>query len=79
MTAICRLRPGGDATRAKILAAIRDLSARSGYPPTLREICATAGLSGPGQLTHHLHILADDGHIEWKPRKSRTLRLIGET
>jgi DNA-binding transcriptional regulator YbjK len=69
-------RAPGDASRARILQAIRDLTAEYHRPPSHREICDRAQVS-MGSLTHNLDALADDKKIRRLPG-SRGIELIDD-
>ncbi len=56
-----------------ILAAIRDLTHRNGYPPTVREIGAAVGLSSPASVQNHLRVLERNGYIRRGSLKRRAL------
>lgn len=59
-----------------ILAAIRDLTHRNGYPPTVREIGAAVGLSSPASVQNHLRVLERNGYIRRGSLKRRALEVV---
>ena len=61
-----------------ILDFIRDFSARSKYPPTIREIGRSVGITSTSVVNYNLNILEQKGYIERDREKSRGLKLVGE-
>jgi repressor LexA len=61
-----------------ILDFIRDFSARSKYPPTIREIGRSVGITSTSVVNYNLNILEQKGLIERDREKSRGLKLVGE-
>ena len=61
-----------------ILDFIREFSARSKYPPTIREIGHSVGISSTSVVNYNLNILEQKGLIERDREKSRGLKLVGE-
>lgn len=61
-----------------ILDFIREFSARSKYPPTIREIGHSVGISSTSVVNYNLNILEHKGFIERDREKSRGLKLVGE-
>ena len=51
----------------------------SGYPPTVREICAATGLKSPRSVSQHLEALERKGHIRRGREKSRAIQFLGIT
>lgn len=51
----------------------------SGYPPTVREICAATGLRSPRSVSQHLQALERKGHIRRGREKSRAIQFLGAT
>jgi len=49
----------------------------SGYPPTVREICAATGLRSPRSVSQHLQALERKGHIKRGREKSRAIQFLG--
>jgi repressor LexA len=61
-----------------ILDFIREFSARSKYPPTIREIGHSVGITSTSVVNYNLNILEQKGFIERDREKSRGLKLVGE-
>jgi repressor LexA len=59
----------------RILGFLEEHSHRNGYPPTLREVAAHFGLSGPRGAQKHLEALQKKGYLERFPRRSRAIFL----
>ena len=49
-----------------------------GYPPTVREIATTIGVSSPATVQAHLDSLANKGYIKKGSNKNRTIELMVE-
>lgn len=62
--------------REQVLAFIREHAARTGAPPTVREIAAALGIPSPNAVTGHLRALERAGLIERTPRRSRGIRAV---
>lgn len=54
-----------------VLNAVRDLTAASGYPPTMREIGAATGLSSTSSVAHHVNTLEKAGLLRRDPHRPR--------
>lgn len=62
----------------QILQFINDFSAREGYPPSVREICAAVGLRSPSTVHTHIRTLAARGLLQkGDATKKRTLTVAG--
>lgn len=61
-----------------MLHAIRTLTDRLGYAPTIRELADECGLHGPNSVKAHLEPLRRKGWVTWEDGKARTLRVVGE-
>ena len=72
------MRMSKEESQAKILAYIRDEIQNKGYPPSVRDICAAAGLSSPSTVHSHLHRLEKAGYIKRAEGQNRSIRLVGE-
>jgi repressor LexA len=77
MTTRTRRPGGGDdrrltPRRQKILACIRDSVQRRGYPPSMREIAAAAGLKSTSAVTYQLKTLEQMGHLTRDAKMPRT-------
>ncbi len=59
-----------------ILDILKQLIAKNGYPPTVREIGKKANLSSPATIHFHLKQLEKKGYIEQGSNKNRTLKLL---
>lgn len=46
------------------------------YPPSYREIAKGVGLSSSSTVKGHLDRMQRNGHIEFIPSRSRTIRLV---
>lgn len=60
----------------RILQVLQDFHERTGYPPSIREICEQAGISSTSVVNYYLDQLEEMGHIERENRISRGIRLI---
>jgi len=61
----------------EVLDFLREFMGGEGYPPTLREICARFGISGPQNAAKHLDALEKKGFIRRKAASSRGIELLG--
>ncbi|MBI1389634.1 MAG: transcriptional repressor LexA [bacterium] len=61
----------------EILDFIQENQQRSGYPPTLREICKRFAIASTNGARYHLHRLQKMGYLEVAPNTSRGMRLVG--
>ncbi len=61
-----------------ILDFIRDFSSSSKYPPTIREIGKSVGISSTSVVNYNLNILERKGLIERDRDVSRGIKLVGE-
>ena len=59
-----------------ILDILKELIAKNGYPPTVREIGKRAKLSSPATIHFHLKQLEKKGYIKQGENKNRTLKLL---
>jgi repressor LexA len=66
------------ATRAKVLAAIRTLTAELGYAPSLREIGTHVGLN-LSTTAYHVGELAEAGAITRQPGIPRSIKITEES
>jgi repressor LexA len=57
----------------KILQVIRDSVERRGYPPSVREIGAAAGLKSPSSVAHQLKVLEKRGLLRRDPNRPRAV------
>jgi len=51
---------------------------RNGYPPTVREICESVGLSSTSTVHSHLETLERKGYIRRSPTKNRSTEILEE-
>ena len=51
---------------------------RHGYPPTVRELAAALGISGPKGAKQFLDALAAKGYIRREPENARAIRIVEE-
>lgn len=64
-------------TRQKeILGFLREFISESGFPPSLRDICARFGISGPKNAAKHLDALERKGFIRRRAGSSRAIELL---
>ena len=65
----------------KILQAIKEALVTNGYPPSMREIGAAAGLASPASVQYQLQALEKKGFIRRDPTRGRALEVLlpGET
>ena len=59
-----------------ILQVIKQLIAKNGYPPTVREIGQNAKLSSPATIHFHLTKLEEKGYIKKGDNKNRTIEIL---
>lgn len=62
----------------EILDFLRQFIGRSGYAPSVREICAAVGLKSTASVHYHLEELKRQGLIDMDGGKNRTISLPGE-
>lgn len=67
-----QLRPRTRDVLAALTAAIRD----KGYPPSVRQLATSVGLTSPSSVKHHLDILDELGYIKRSPGQPRALELL---
>jgi len=67
---------GLTARQEEILGFVKEYIAESGYPPSLREICAEFGIKGPGNAAKHLSALERKGFIRRVAGASRAIGLV---
>jgi len=58
-----------------ILDVIRDSVERRGYPPSIREICESAGLASTSSVAHQLAMLERKGFLRRDPNRPRAVDL----
>jgi repressor LexA len=64
---------GLTARQRLILNVIRESVERRGYPPSMREICDSAGLASTSSVSHQLTVLEQKGFIRRDPNRPRAL------
>ncbi len=67
---------GLTARQLKILQAIKAALATNGYPPSMREIGAAAGLASPASVQYQLQALEKKGFIRRDPTRGRALEVL---
>lgn len=60
----------------EILNCIKEYVANNGYPPTVREIGGSLGLSSPATIHSHLNNLEEKGYIKKDNYKNRAIELL---
>lgn len=63
-------------SQEEILQIIKQLIAKNGYPPTVREIGAKAKLNSPATIHFHLKKLEEKGYIRKGSGKNRTIEIL---
>ena len=58
---------------------IRTFTRQMGYPPTVREICAAAGIKSTSTVHAYLKVLEEEGYINRQSGLNRAIRLPGES
>ncbi len=61
-----------------ILDVIRDSVERRGYPPSIREICESAGLASTSSVAHQLSMLERKGFLRRDPNRPRAVDVRGQ-
>ncbi len=67
---------GLTARQLKILQAIKEALVTNGYPPSMREIGAAAGLASPASVQYQLQALEKKGFIRRDPSRGRALEVL---
>ena len=62
-----------------ILDVIRDSVHRRGYPPSIREICESAGLASTSSVAHQLAVLERKGYLRRDPNRPRAVDVRSST
>lgn len=60
----------------KVLEVIRNSVDRRGYPPSMREIGESVGLTSPSSVAHQLHMLERKGYLRRDPNRPRAIEII---
>ncbi|RKS77445.1 repressor LexA [Motilibacter peucedani] len=60
----------------KVLEVIRDAVERRGYPPSVREIGESVGLTSPSSVAHQLGVLEKKGYLRRDPNRPRAIEVL---
>jgi repressor LexA len=60
----------------RVLAVIRDSVESRGYPPSMREIGLSVGLTSSSSVAHQLRVLEGKGYIRRDPNRPRALEVL---
>jgi repressor LexA len=60
----------------KVLAHIKDSIEKRGYPPSMREIGASVGLTSTSSVAHQLRVLEEKGYLKRDPNRPRALEVF---
>jgi repressor LexA len=60
----------------RVLAVIRDSVAERGYPPSMREIGVSVGLTSSSSVAHQLRVLEAKGFLRRDPNRPRALEVL---
>jgi len=71
-----RKKKGLSERQKRILQVLEDFQKKSGYPPSIREICDQARISSTSVVNYYLDQLQEMGYIERDGRVSRGIRLL---
>ena len=63
----------------QILNYMKDEILRTGYPPTVREICDAVGLKSTSSVHSHLETLEKNGYIRRDPTKPRAIEICDDS
>lgn len=71
-------RDGSDLSvrQRKVLDVIRHTVDTRGYPPSLREIGETVGLTSPSSVAHQLRMLEKKGYVRRDPHRPRAIEIV---
>jgi len=58
--------------RRAVLRAVRDLTQRNGYPPSMREIGEATGLASTSSVSYQMNVLQEQGYVSREARQPRT-------
>ena len=67
---------GLTARQRRILTVIRELVEDRGYPPSMREIGESVGLTSSSSVSHQLRALEHKGYLRRDPNRPRALEVI---
>lgn len=60
----------------RVLAHIKDSIEKRGYPPSMREIGASVGLTSTSSVAHQLRVLEEKGYLKRDPNRPRALEVF---
>ena len=60
----------------RVLAHIKDSIEQRGYPPSMREIGASVGLTSTSSVAHQLKVLEEKGYLKRDPNRPRALEVF---
>ena len=66
-----------NAQEEKVLEYIKEQIRITGYPPSVREICAAVGFKSTSSAHQYIQRLAEKGYISKKDLKTRAIRVVG--
>ena len=66
-----------NAQEERVLEYIKEQIRVTGYPPSVREICAALGFKSTSSAHQYISRLADKGYISKKDLKTRAIRVVG--
>ena len=66
-----------NAQEQRVLDYIKEQIRDTGYPPSVREICAALGFKSTSSAHQYISRLADKGYISKKDLKTRAIRVVG--
>lgn len=66
-----------NAKEEKVLEYIKEQIRITGYPPSVREICAAVGFKSTSSAHQYIQRLAEKGYISKKDLKTRAIRVVG--
>jgi repressor LexA len=64
------------ARQRRVLEVIRDSVDQRGYPPSLREIGESVGLTSPSSVAHQLKMLERKGYLRRDPNRPRAIEVV---
>ncbi|MGW7007334.1 LexA family protein [Streptomyces sp. NPDC054933] len=62
-------------TQERIVRAIRELTDKFGYPPSIREIAHAVGLSSTSSVAYQLRTMERNGIVTHTPHRSRSYQV----
>ena len=67
------------AKQQEILEYIKETILKTGYPPSVREICEAVSLKSTSSVHSHLETLEKNGYIRRDPTKPRTIEIVDDS